>query len=146
MTRYTDLYHRWERIAQTIDNANVTILGVEYTIDLVGKDGDMVSLKLDPVGQIGSCYLLVSYDEFEKLLDSIGVKPMGKVAKIKFLLNTLTRDFPNALQSRIVKGTLQPILVSCDVDLPEEYPDGTIVTKDEVEKAVNLFRARLRRI
>lgn len=143
MSTYTDLYKRWEQILHRDGSVWVEILGVKYSIEEIGKDDDKIDLVLIPAASMSRCSLLVTEQEFEKLLEK---RAMGKVAKIKFLLNILTRDFPNALQSRIVKGTLQPILVSCDVDLPEEYPDGTIVTKDEVEKAVNLFRARLGRI
>lgn len=146
MDRYSTLYEYWRQIMFRNGGVWVTILGVEFNIEEIGIEDDKIDMKLIPRYSSSTCSLLVTFDEFKALLDSVEQKPMGQVAKIKFLLNILTKEFPSALRYSIVKGAIQPIIVSCDVDLPELYPDGSEVMQDEVEKAVNLFRVRLGRI
>ena len=142
---YTQLYKRWEDLLNRDGGAYITILGEEYNIEEVGKDGEKISLRLDPAKSTSYCYLLVSEKEFEKLLDSIDNPPIGKVAKIKTLVDLLNNEFAATINFSIVKTAIEPILVTASLNLPTTYKDGTEVTRDEVEKAVNLFKVRLER-
>jgi hypothetical protein len=140
---YSQLYKRWEDILYREGGAWVTILGTRYGIEEVGQDGVKITLMLCPSDSMSRCYLIVSEDEFEKLLDSIDKPLMGKVAKIKALLDILNTEFVKSLNFSIIKNAIEPIVVIANVNLPTTYKDGTEVTKDEVEKAVNLFKRKL---
>lgn len=98
------------------------------------KNDDKIDITLIPTTSLSKCYLIVTYEEFEGLLNSIEWKPMGKVAKIKYLLDMLLENFAGTLQFSIVRNSISPILVSACVDLPETYPDGTTVSDEEVKK------------
>lgn len=142
---YSQLYKRWEDILYREGGAWVTILETRYDIEEVGQDGVKIALRLCPSDSMSRCYLIVSEEEFEKLLDSIDKPLMGKVAKIKALLDILNTEFAKSLDFSIVKTAIDPIVVTAHVNLPTTYEDGTEVAKEEVEKAVNLFKIRLER-
>lgn len=143
MSGYIELRKQWRQIMNRDGGVWVQILGVEFNIEEIGMDGDKIDMTLIPKASLSKCSLLVTYDEFENLLSSTNQKPMGKVAKIKALLDMLTEKFPTSLTYSINKHAIQPVLVEACIELPEVYQDGTDVTIDELEKAVRLFQVRL---
>lgn len=146
MKTYEELYEKWHQMLNRDGGVYVEILGVNFNIEEIGKNDDKIDMTLIPTTSLSKCYLIVTYEEFEGLLNSIEWKPMGKVAKIKYLLDMLLENFAGTLQFSIVRNSISPILVSACVDLPETYPDGTTVSDEEVKKAVDLFHVRLERI
>lgn len=146
MDRYTELGKKWQQIMNRDGVVRVQILGVDFSIEEIGKDGEMIDMTLLPVKSFSKCSLLVTYDEFEKLLNSTHQEPMGTVTKIRTLLNILTQEFPESITYSINEQAIQPVIVESSIEIPELYQDGTRVTASELEKAVGLFKARLRKL